>query len=100
MGLEMSGGTTGSGLVGGAGSLSPSGGSSGSGTAAGPTALAPNGGVGRTGVLVPYAMTPHAHEDTTTGGVIDYARVVISPTAPPAPASPSDAFWLNPTEEA
>jgi hypothetical protein len=34
------------------------------------------------------------------GAPLDYARLVVSATAPAAPAPPSDAFWLNPTEVA
>jgi hypothetical protein len=80
------------------------GGSTGAGAEAGIWGLAgevPNGGASLLGRL--YAdgtLPPHGHLDDPGGGLIDYARLLVSATAPPAPASPSDAFWLNPTESA
>lgn len=105
----MAGAST-SGPAGGAATPTPSGGGmtafalAGGGQSAptaqgGTAAPAPNGSIGRVGLWA-GTLAPHAHENAATGGVIDYARVVVSPTAPPAPASPSDAFWLNPEEEA
>jgi hypothetical protein len=60
----------------------------------------PDGGASLLGRLEREGLAPHAHTDADSGGVIDYARLVVSATAPPAPATPSDAFWLHPTEEA
>jgi hypothetical protein len=68
---------------------------------AGSTAPEPNGGATLLGRLFSDAGLPlHGHEDDPGGGVIDYARLVVSTTAPGPPVAPSDAFWLNPNEVA
>jgi hypothetical protein len=94
------GGTLGPAPVGGAWSTSTTTGASGPGATAATTAPEPNGAATPLGRLYAGTLTPHAHEDEATGGVIDYARLVVAATPPAAPATPSDAFWLNPTEEA
>jgi hypothetical protein len=88
----VSAGSSGAGPAAGVGARVPDGGGS---------APEPNGGVTLLGRL--YAGTPlpeHDHEAPSTGGVIDYARLLVSATEPAAPPSPSDAFWLNPSEVA
>ena len=68
---------------------------------AGLAGVVPNGGASPLrGLVAGQGLTVHSHQDDTTGGVIDYAHLVVSTTPPPAPTSPSDAFWLNPSEVA
>jgi hypothetical protein len=94
------GGTLGPGPTAGAwGTRTPTG-ASGLGATGGTTAPEPNGAATPLGRLFSGTVTPHAHEDAASGGVIDYARLVVAATPPAAPAAPSDAFWLNPGEEA
>jgi hypothetical protein len=80
------------------------GGSTGTGATAGIAGLAgtvPNGGASLLGRLLTGGELPlHGHLDDPGGGVIDYARLLVSTTAPAGPVTPSDAFWLNPTEVA
>ena len=62
----------------------------------------PNGGASLLGRLGTAAgeLPLHGHLDDPGGGRIDYARLLVSTTSPPAPVAPSDAFWLNPSEVA
>ena len=62
----------------------------------------PNGGASLLGRLGTAAgeLPLHGHLDDPGGGRIDYARLLVSSSAPPAPVAPSDAFWLNPNEVA
>jgi hypothetical protein len=80
--------------------LGPAGGATGLGATGTTTAPEPNGAATPLGRLYAGTLTPHAHEDGATGGVVAYARLVVAATPPAAPATPSDAFWLNPEEEA
>ena len=94
------GGTLGTGPAGGAWSTSTTTGASGLGATVATTAPEPNGAATPLGRLYAGALAPHAHEDEASGGAIDYARLVVAATPPAAPTAPSDAFWLNPGEEA
>jgi hypothetical protein len=113
------GGATTVGVGGGATAPGPSGGAAGAGSSgglsgwllgagvtvaegeAGSTAPEPNGGATLLGRLFSGSTLPlHAHEDDAGGGVIDYARLLVSTTTPAAPVAPSDGFWLNPSESA
>ena len=88
----VSAGSSGAAPAAGAGAAVPNGGGS---------APEPNGGASLLGRLYSGMPLPeHDHEAASTGGVIDYARLVVAATAPAAPASPSDALWLNPSEVA
>jgi hypothetical protein len=108
--VGVGGGATAPGPSGGAEAAGSSGGLSGwllgagvtsSDATAGGTAPEPNGGATLLGRLFSDAGLPlHGHEDDAGGGVLDYARLVVSDTTPAAPAAPSDAFWLNPSESA
>jgi len=90
----------GTGATTGSGGPTTYGGASGLGATGATTAPEPNGAATPLGRLYAGTLATHAHEDEATGGVIDYARLVVAATPPAAPATPSDAFWLNPTEDA
>ena len=111
----MTGGVSGGGLLGGTSAPTGTGGTSAADAGGGVTGgdlgggsswLGPNGGTSVLGTLgsgscltKPDADGLYAPIDHTHPG-LDYAQLLISTTAPPAPVAPSDAFWLNPEEAA
>jgi hypothetical protein len=98
--MSSLGGSTAAGLAAGSSAGGATAGASGPTPNGGASAPQPNGAATALGRLLVGPMSAHAHTDADTGGVLDYARLVVAATPPAAPATPSDAFWLNPTEVA